>query len=264
MEEKTSNITQETKTNKEEIKLLGILCKRSNHEGTEQAGASEFNYSPSISVIQVVCSGRVAPAFILKNFKNNTDGILVGGCHLGDCHYQDGNYNAVQKIEYTKRILEYIGIDKRRLKLVWVSAAEGKRFSNLVNEFNSEIEEIGRLKLTEENLGKLDSLIEVLSDFKFKLLMRKKLTITEKGNVYSDLIPDEEYTRILDDIVKSELLRKRILTIIDGEAQSANEIAKRLKIESEIVMSNLIALMNNHMVTMEIKHHNAYFVKEEV
>lgn len=257
------DIFKEIEAEENDIRLLGILCNWCSYAGADLAGTSRFQYSTSIRIVRVMCSGRVDPIFLLKGFKYKIDGILVGGCHFGDCHYIDGNYHAAQKIEYTIRILKYLGIDKRRLKLVWVSAAEGKRFSKIVNEFDEEIRSLGKLNLSEIQLERLERLIEVISDFKFKWLIGKKLPITVKGNVYNNIIPVEKYTELLDEIVESEFLRKRILATIDGESHSAIEIAEKLNIESAEVMKNLIALMNNHKVVMEIKHHDAYFIKEE-
>jgi F420-non-reducing hydrogenase iron-sulfur subunit len=94
-----------------------------------------------------MCSGRVDPAFVLKAFQLGADGVIVMGCHLGDCHYQEGNYKTIRRIPFLKRLLQGFGIDPRRLRLEWVSASEGDRFAAVVNEMTEEIRQMGPLRL---------------------------------------------------------------------------------------------------------------------
>jgi F420-non-reducing hydrogenase iron-sulfur subunit len=95
-----------------------------------------------------MCSGRVDPAFILKAFQLGADGVIVMGCHLGDCHYQEGNYKTIRRLPFLKRLVKDFGIDPRRLRLEWVSASEGDKFAKIVNEMTEEIRQLGPLKLT--------------------------------------------------------------------------------------------------------------------
>jgi F420-non-reducing hydrogenase iron-sulfur subunit len=94
-----------------------------------------------------MCSGRVDPTFILKAFQLGADGVIVMGCHLGDCHYQEGNYKTIRRIPFLKRLIAGFGIDPRRLRLEWVSASEGDRFAQVVNEFTEEVRRLGPLSL---------------------------------------------------------------------------------------------------------------------
>ena len=94
-----------------------------------------------------MCSGRVDPAFVLKAFQLGADGVIVMGCHLGDCHYQEGNYKTIRRIPFLKRLIQGFGIDPRRLRLEWVSASEGDRFAEVVNEMTEEIRHLGPLSL---------------------------------------------------------------------------------------------------------------------
>ena len=90
-----------------------------------------------------MCSSRVDPAFILKAFLGGADGVLVAGCHLGDCHYIEGNYNTEKRLKKTMKALEYVGFEARRLRLEWISASEGSKFANVVGEFTEELKELG-------------------------------------------------------------------------------------------------------------------------
>jgi len=127
-------------------KILCFCCSWCSYAGADLAGVSRFQYPPSIRIVRVMCSGRVDPAFILEAFKDGIDGVLVTGCHIGDCHYLKGNEFAKERIERYQKVLKMMGLEKR-FKLEWVSASEGKRFSDLITEFTNEIKELGPLKI---------------------------------------------------------------------------------------------------------------------
>jgi len=126
------------------VNILAFLCNWCGYAGADLAGVSRFQYPTTVKIIRVMCSGRVDPAFILKAFEQGIDGVLVCGCHIGDCHYIDGNEKAQVRIENTKKMLELIGINPERLRLEWVSAAEGLKFANLVKEFTEKLEELNK------------------------------------------------------------------------------------------------------------------------
>jgi F420-non-reducing hydrogenase iron-sulfur subunit len=130
-----------------EPKILGFLCNWCSYTGADLAGVSRIKSAPNVRVVRTMCSGRVDPAFILKAFQLGADGVVVMGCHLGDCHYQEGNYKTIRRIPFLKRLIAQFGIDPRRLRLEWVSASEGDRFAHVVNEFTEEIRTLGPLKL---------------------------------------------------------------------------------------------------------------------
>jgi F420-non-reducing hydrogenase iron-sulfur subunit len=102
-----------------------------------------MQYPPTTRVIRVMCSGRVSPMFILEALKDGADGVLVTGCHLGDCHYISGNERAVENIEMARTLIQLLGIEDRRLRLEWISAAEGARFAQVIGEFTEEIRGLG-------------------------------------------------------------------------------------------------------------------------
>jgi len=131
-----------------EPKIIGFLCNWCSYTGADLAGVSRIKSAPNVRIVRTMCSGRVDPAFVLKAFQLGADGVVVMGCHLGDCHYQEGNYKTIRRIPFLKRLVEQFGIDRRRLRLVWVSAAEGDRFAAVVNEFTEEIRALGPLKLS--------------------------------------------------------------------------------------------------------------------
>lgn len=117
-----------------EPKILAFLCNWCSYQGANLAGVSRIQYPPNIRVIRVPCSGRIRPEFIIKSLQEGWDGVLISGCHPGDCHYIEGNYYARRKFLMVKKLLNFIGIDERRINFSWVSAAEGEKFSQVVKE----------------------------------------------------------------------------------------------------------------------------------
>jgi F420-non-reducing hydrogenase iron-sulfur subunit len=128
-----------------EPKIIGLLCNWCSYSGADLAGAARLTYSPNVRVVRVMCSGRVDPAFILQAFVAGADGVLVAGCHPGDCHYQDGNLNTARRIPLLRRLLGQFGVEPQRVRLEWISAAEGERFRDVVNEMTAEIRALGPL-----------------------------------------------------------------------------------------------------------------------
>ena len=131
-----------------EPKIIVFCCNWCSYRGADLAGTSRMKIKPYFRVIRTMCSGRADATFILLAFAKGADGVMVAGCHPGDCHYTSGNYKARRRIMMLKNMLPQLGIDSQRLRLAWISAAEGDRFRDTVNEFIDEITELGPLKLT--------------------------------------------------------------------------------------------------------------------
>ncbi len=123
--------------------IIGFVCNWCTYAGADLAGTSRIEYPANIRLIRLPCSGRIDPLFIFRAFLQGADGVLVSGCHPGDCHYTTGNYFAKRRLAITKRLLEYIGLEPGRLRLEWISAAEGQRFADVCKEFTARIKELG-------------------------------------------------------------------------------------------------------------------------
>ncbi|MGD2105717.1 MAG: hydrogenase iron-sulfur subunit [Anaerolineae bacterium] len=126
-----------------EPRIVVFACNWCSYAGADLAGVSRLQYPPTTRVIRVMCSGRVTPGFILEAFRVGADGVLVTGCHPGDCHYISGNENAVVTVKKTTRLLELLGVEVDRLRLEWISAAEGTRFARLMTEFTKQVRSLG-------------------------------------------------------------------------------------------------------------------------
>jgi len=125
-------------------KIVGFLCNWCAYAGADLAGVSRIQYPPNLRIIRMMCSGRVDPSFILEAFKQGADGVLVAGCHLpSDCHYIAGNFKAQRRVLMLKKLLKQLGIEPERLRIEWISAAEGDKFARVVKEMVEEIKRLG-------------------------------------------------------------------------------------------------------------------------
>lgn len=125
-----------------EPKIVAYACTYCSYPGADLAGTSRIKYSPNVNIIRVLCSGRISPELILRTFREGADGVLVLGCHYGDCHFINGNHRTAKRIPILQRILEFSGIESERLRLEWVSASEGERFAQIVDEFTETVREL--------------------------------------------------------------------------------------------------------------------------
>jgi F420-non-reducing hydrogenase iron-sulfur subunit len=125
--------------------IVGFFCNWCTYLAADLAGTSRMKYAPNVRIVRTMCSGRVDPQLILWAFRNGADGVLVGGCHPGDCHYQEGNYKALRRIILLRKMLPQFGIEPERLRLEWISAAEAERLRDVVNEFSEQVRRLGPL-----------------------------------------------------------------------------------------------------------------------
>ncbi len=122
---------------------MAFLCNWCSYAGADLAGVSRLQYGTNIRIVRVPCSGRVNPLYIFKALQNGADGVLVSGCHPGDCHYISGNLVARRKFALIKSLAEYIGIEPERIQFSWVSASEGNRFAALINQVIDDVKKVG-------------------------------------------------------------------------------------------------------------------------
>ena len=126
-----------------EPRIVAFLCNWCSYAGADLAGVSRLQMPPHFRVVRVMCSSRVDPVFLLKAYLGGADGVLIAGCHPGDCHYEKGNYHARRRFAVVKRIFGELGLDAGRLRLSWVSASEGPRFQQVVTDFTASVTELG-------------------------------------------------------------------------------------------------------------------------
>lgn len=128
-----------------EPKIVGFLCKWCSYAGADLAGTSRIKYPPNINAIRVNCSGRIDPTLVLKALASGADGVLIAGCHPGDCHYTNGNIKTLRRFKLLQKMLDQFGIERERVRLEWVSASEGERYARIVRRMTEDIRSLGPL-----------------------------------------------------------------------------------------------------------------------
>lgn len=134
-----------------EPRIVGILCNWCSYTGADLAGTSRMKYPPNVRVVRVMCSGRIDPTFVLKALSGGADGVLIAGCHPGDCHYINGNIKTLRRFPLLKKMLSQLGVDDQRVRLEWVSASEGDRFAQIVKEMTEDIRKLGPSPFVRKN-----------------------------------------------------------------------------------------------------------------
>jgi F420-non-reducing hydrogenase iron-sulfur subunit len=131
-----------------EPRIVAFFCNWCTYTAGDLAGTSRLTYSPNTRVIRVMCSGRIDPEFVFAALKQGADGVLIGGCHPGDCHYREGNYKALRRFKLIRRYLAQMGVEDERVRLEWIAASEGDRIQKVTNEMVAQIKRLGPLNLT--------------------------------------------------------------------------------------------------------------------
>jgi len=185
-------------------RLLGIICNWCCYGGADLAGVSRFQYPPYIRLVRVMCSGRVDMKHIFRAFAQGADGVFIGGCHLNDCHYiTNGNFAAANMVQLCKKILEHTGVNPERLRIEWVSAGEGIRFANIMNEFAGRIEKLGPLGRGEgidENVlkSRFEEVTGLIPYIKLEKKKKLALRIEDPAN-YDGLFTSDEIDRLFNE-----------------------------------------------------------------
>jgi len=131
-----------------EPRIVAFFCTWCTYTAADLAGTARMRYAPNVRVVRLMCSGRMDPQFVLAAFREGADGVLIGGCHPGDCHYEQGNYNAWRRVELLRPLLGEMGIEQERLRLEWISASEGERVRHVCNEMTEQVRRLGPLHLS--------------------------------------------------------------------------------------------------------------------
>lgn len=153
-----------------EPKIVAFFCNWCTYTAADLAGVSRLKYAPNVKVIRIMCSGRVDPQFILQAFASGADGVLIGGCHPGDCHYSEGNYKMLRRFRLLKRMLHTLGIDDERFRLEWISASEGEKVKTVINDMVEKLKLLGPLSIPNQ----IKVLNEELEDIHEESLISKE------------------------------------------------------------------------------------------
>jgi hypothetical protein len=204
------------------------------------------------------------PELSVRLLREGMDGILVLGCHPGDCHYLEGNYFAEIKMEWTRELLSKTDFDADRLMLDWVSASEDQRFASIVGGFQQRIRELGPNPINDEGStdlrDQLDAALLTLKDFRLRALMGKVRTIRVEGNVYGEVVKQSELDALVASAVESEYLRNYILVLADQDEWTVMDLADRLGRSPEEVMTQVVRLRQKNLLGLaKIDGHDPYY-----
>ncbi len=159
-----------------EPKIVAFFCNWCTYTAADLAGVSRLKYAPNVKVIRIMCSGRVDPQFILQAFASGADGVLIGGCHPGDCHYSEGNYKMLRRFRLLKRMLHSLGIDEERFRLEWISASEGEKVKSVINDMVDKLKVLGPLSIPKQINILDEELKEITEEHEEPLIGREELS----------------------------------------------------------------------------------------
>ncbi len=233
--------------------LLGFLCNWCSYAGADLAGVSRFQYPPNLRIIRVMCSGRVDPLHILEAFSQQIDGVMVLGCHPGDCHYLTGNIYTESRMKTLQQFLEILGLNPARLYLDWVSASEGERFAQLVKDFTLTISRLGPITSDlslHALLSNLSAAKAAFSQQKPPWLTNKEPDLLSQGNVFGESIEESHYTKLKLATLIREYEKNKILLVLNDQALSIAEIGQRTGFQAQQVLRHLIALEHEGAVSV--------------
>jgi len=225
-------------------RILAYSCNWCSYAGADMAGVSRFQYPPNAKLIRVMCSGRIDPWMMVEPFFHNVDGVLVTGCHIGDCHYVVGNYHAEMRVKFVKKLLEYAGIEPGRLKLGWISAAEGQKFKELIENSVKELNELGPFEL-DKHYDALLTVKEVVTNPKLRWIVGK---VAEIGRYMK--LDDKELDAFFEEIIKKEITESKVSSMLESGEYTLEGIAERLSIPVQDVLKYVAPLMDRG--TMQI------------
>ena len=229
-------------------RILGFLCNWCSYAGADLAGVSRYQYPPSIKVIRLMCSGRVDLEFVLRALANGNDGVFIGGCWLGECHYiTEGNYDALSMMHLGKKLLERIGVHPDRLRLEWVSASQGMRFAEVVGDFTGRLKELGPQQAPKLKLEAVRKLLPYI-----KLVEREKLRVRfDSKAAYEEFFASAELNSLFDALIADKLAVSQIMVLLGEQARSTGEIADALGMSPSAVAKHLKSSARQRLVRFD-------------
>ena len=234
--------------------IIGFLCNWCCYGGADLCGVSRFQYPPYLRVIRIMCSGRVDLEFVFRAFSKGADAVFIGGCHLNDCHYNpEGNYDALGMHHMCVKLLNQIGINPERLRLEWVSAGEGIRFAEIMNDFGAKIKQLGPLGSSEGkdrkelqfNIDAVTSLIPYI-----KMVERERLRVPVRTEeAYHAYFNSDDFKNLFNELVIDKLTLSKIMRLLREKSLPAGEISSILGVNPSDVSRHLNDSARRGLVT---------------
>jgi heterodisulfide reductase subunit A len=240
-----------------ENKIVVFACHWCALGAVDNAGVSRFEYPANLRIIRVMCSGRVDPKFILHAFERGALGVLVAGCEIPTCHYISGNFYASKKVLLTKKLLELAGIKPKRVRLEWLSAAQGARFAEVAKEFSSELDDLGAIQNDGFTDVDLQTAVECTKSLRLRTIASKLKNFVESGNVYGEIFSDYEINRLLNEVAFDEFIRIKIEHILSGSQRSVEQLSSELRLPAERIFRSILDLSANNKIAIDRIENNS-------
>jgi len=235
--------------------IVGYCCNWCSYAGADLAGTSRFEYPTNIRIVRIMCTGRMDPTLVLETLRMGADGVLIAGCHPGDCHYQKGNYMMEKRFEYLKKAVRNIGIEPERMRLEWVSASEGGKWAALIREMTQEIKQLGPSPFRHRKIPKkTDAIIDAFKSQRLRWVVGRSQIKVE--------IEEEKYRQAVDSIMQEEIERHMIMGALkETPALTAEELAGTTGLQPSRIVQHLIALRRDGKVSEAGEKNGQYLYK---
>ena len=267
--EKTNNSNNPKSNSLFKPKIIGFLCNWCSYAGADLAGVSRLQYPPNIHVIRIMCSGRLDPAIVIEMFMQGADGVFIGGCHIGDCHYVKGNHYTEKRYLMAKKLLGKTGLNSDRLQLRWISASEGQLFAETMKEINDLIATLGPSPVSGDkpNLEVLENLFiirNIVEDFRLRILIGKGVSLVGEHNVYNEKLNPEQYEKLVDAAIDNEYIRGSIMYLAREKPVSVFNLATRIKVTPKLVLKNIVTLKDRELLKVDhVEGVTPYYISKE-
>jgi F420-non-reducing hydrogenase iron-sulfur subunit len=236
-----------------EPKIVVFLCNWCSYAGADLAGVSRYQYPTNIRAVRVMCSTRISAHIVLELFKEGVDGVMVSGCHIGDCHYINGNLFTERRVKLAEELLKLSGVEPERLRLEWVSAAEGERYSQVITSFVNKVKELGPTPVSKDKklVTRMGAAVDAAKSFRSKTLTSKEVKLTGKGNVYEEVLDPKKYDLIIERAIEDEYQMSLILALSDSKARSVKELATETGQPTDLVLNHVVALRAKNLLALD-------------
>ncbi len=236
-----------------EPKIIIFLCNWCSYAGADLAGVSRYQYPTNARTVRVMCSTRVSPQIVLELLKDGADGVMVTGCHPGDCHYINGNYYTERRMEMAHRLLKLTGLESQRLRLDWVSASEGEKYAGAVTDFVKELKGLGPNPVHKDAklASRLNAAVDASKNFRLKVLSSKEINLISKGNAYGEKVNQQSVEGIMEQATEDEFKSSLILQLTNKKSQSVKELAKELGEPTDRTIEHVVSLRSRNLLALD-------------
>lgn len=203
-----------------------------------------------------MCTGQLDVRYVLEAFLRGADAVLVVGCKLGECHYFDGNYQARLKVDAARSMLRRAGVEPERLRMEFLSSAEGAKFASVVRSFVEEVKGLGPTPVLDQTLKErlrrsIEALSEAMSHPRLRALVGKWRKVVEKGNVYGETVDEPSWRRMLERSIDEEMIRSQILLLLEEKPRSCLELAEAIDLDPARALRELTFLRQHNVIDVQ-------------